>query len=161
MDYAAAVNEEIKDLFAAGAAWSRSTNPICRPPGKGAAIGVHVLNRALSGVTGTTAVHICFEYAAIIHQRPLTRSCPNSKAQMCSKSRSNCIIPPRLQCARGAVLKDHHARGVGSFGHVSRKAGDRGRSNSPRAAAYRCKRDRRRAYFVCFTARPVSASEER
>jgi 5-methyltetrahydropteroyltriglutamate--homocysteine methyltransferase len=29
-----------------------------------------VLNRALEGVTGTVAVHICFGYAAIIHQRP-------------------------------------------------------------------------------------------
>ena len=26
--------------------------------------------RALEGVTGTTCVHICFGYAAIIHQRP-------------------------------------------------------------------------------------------
>jgi 5-methyltetrahydropteroyltriglutamate--homocysteine methyltransferase len=29
-----------------------------------------VLNRALAGVTGTTAVHLCFGYAAIIHERP-------------------------------------------------------------------------------------------
>jgi 5-methyltetrahydropteroyltriglutamate--homocysteine methyltransferase len=29
-----------------------------------------VLNRALEGVTGTTAVHLCFGYAAIIHERP-------------------------------------------------------------------------------------------
>src|SRR6266480_982385 len=28
------------------------------------------LNRALEGVRGTTAVHICFGYAAIIHSRP-------------------------------------------------------------------------------------------
>ena len=28
------------------------------------------LNRALDGVAGTTAVHICFGYAAIIHERP-------------------------------------------------------------------------------------------
>ena len=28
------------------------------------------LNRALDGVTGTTAVHICFGYAAVIHARP-------------------------------------------------------------------------------------------
>ena len=32
--------------------------------------GLAALNRALEGVTGTTAVHICFGYAAIIHQRP-------------------------------------------------------------------------------------------
>jgi 5-methyltetrahydropteroyltriglutamate--homocysteine methyltransferase len=28
------------------------------------------LNRALEGIDGTTAVHICFGYAAIIHERP-------------------------------------------------------------------------------------------
>jgi len=32
--------------------------------------GVQVLDRALAGVTGTTAVHICFGYAAVIHNRP-------------------------------------------------------------------------------------------
>jgi 5-methyltetrahydropteroyltriglutamate--homocysteine methyltransferase len=32
--------------------------------------GVKALNRALAGVTGTTAVHLCFGYAAIIHDRP-------------------------------------------------------------------------------------------
>jgi 5-methyltetrahydropteroyltriglutamate--homocysteine methyltransferase len=32
--------------------------------------GVEALLRALDGVTGTTAVHICFGYAALIHERP-------------------------------------------------------------------------------------------
>ena len=32
--------------------------------------GVQVLDRALQGINGTTAVHICFGYAAIIHERP-------------------------------------------------------------------------------------------
>ena len=32
--------------------------------------GLAALNAALDGVTGTTAVHICFGYAAIIHERP-------------------------------------------------------------------------------------------
>ncbi|HEY2287943.1 MAG TPA: hypothetical protein VGH88_19555, partial [Streptosporangiaceae bacterium] len=32
--------------------------------------GVKALNRALEGITGTTAVHLCFGYAAIIHDRP-------------------------------------------------------------------------------------------
>ena len=34
------------------------------------AYGLEALNRALDGVVGTTAVHICFGYAAIIHERP-------------------------------------------------------------------------------------------
>jgi 5-methyltetrahydropteroyltriglutamate--homocysteine methyltransferase len=32
--------------------------------------GLEALNRALDGIAQTTAVHICFGYAAIIHERP-------------------------------------------------------------------------------------------
>jgi hypothetical protein len=39
-------------------------------PGEVRDYGVPVVNRALDGVTGTTAVHVCFGYAAIIHGRP-------------------------------------------------------------------------------------------
>ena len=71
MDYAAAVNEEIKDLFAAGADVVQIDEPYMQArPAKSRQYGIQVLNRALQGVTGTTAVHICFGYAAIIHQRP-------------------------------------------------------------------------------------------
>src|SRR6516225_8476546 len=71
MDYAAAVNEEIKDLFTAGADVVQIDEPYLQArPAKAKQYGVQVLNRALEGITGTTAVHICFGYAAIIHQRP-------------------------------------------------------------------------------------------
>ena len=71
MDYATAVNEEIKDLFAAGADVVQIDEPYLQaPPAKAEQYGLQVLNRALRGITGTTAVHICFGYAAIIHQRP-------------------------------------------------------------------------------------------
>jgi len=39
-------------------------------PQKAEQFGLAALNRALEGVQGTTAVHICFGYAAIIHERP-------------------------------------------------------------------------------------------
>jgi 5-methyltetrahydropteroyltriglutamate--homocysteine methyltransferase len=71
MDYAAAVNEEVKDLFAAGADIVQIDEPYMQArPEKARRFGVKVLNRALEGIEGTTAVHICFGYAAIIHQRP-------------------------------------------------------------------------------------------
>ena len=71
LDYAAAVNEEIKDLFAAGADVVQIDEPYMQArPEKARQFGVAALNRALDGVTGTTAVHICFGYAAIIHERP-------------------------------------------------------------------------------------------
>ena len=71
MDYAAAVNLEIKDLFAAGADIVQIDEPYMQArPEKARQFGLKALNRALEGVTGTTAVHICFGYAAIIHARP-------------------------------------------------------------------------------------------
>jgi len=71
MDYAAAVNEEIKDLFAAGADIVQIDEPYMQArPEKARQYGLKALNRALDGVSGTTAVHICFGYAAIIHARP-------------------------------------------------------------------------------------------
>jgi len=71
MDYAAAVNAEIKDLFAAGADVVQIDEPYMQArPEKARLYGLAALNRALDGVTGTTAVHICFGYAAIIHERP-------------------------------------------------------------------------------------------
>ena len=71
MDYATAVNEEIKDLFAAGADVVQIDEPYLQArPAKAKQYGIQVLNHALNGITGTTAVHICFGYAAIIHQRP-------------------------------------------------------------------------------------------
>jgi 5-methyltetrahydropteroyltriglutamate--homocysteine methyltransferase len=71
MDYAVAVNEEIRDLFAAGADIVQLDEPYMQArPEKARQYGVKALNRALEGITRTTAVHICFGYAAIIHQRP-------------------------------------------------------------------------------------------
>src|SRR5438477_2452057 len=71
MDYAAAVNEEMRDLFAAGADVVQIDEPYMQArPEKARQYGLRALNRALDGIAGTTAVHICFGYAAIIHQRP-------------------------------------------------------------------------------------------
>jgi 5-methyltetrahydropteroyltriglutamate--homocysteine methyltransferase len=71
MDYAEAVNEEIRDLFAAGADIVQIDEPYMQArPEKARQYGLKALNRALEGITRPTAVHICFGYAAIIHQRP-------------------------------------------------------------------------------------------
>jgi 5-methyltetrahydropteroyltriglutamate--homocysteine methyltransferase len=71
LDYAAAVNAEIKDLFAAGADIVQIDEPYMQArPEKARQFGLKALNAALDGVDGTTAVHICFGYAAIIHVRP-------------------------------------------------------------------------------------------
>ena len=71
MDYAAAVNEEIRDLFAAGADIVQVDEPYMQArPEKARQYGLKALNRALDGIDGVTATHICFGYAAVIHQRP-------------------------------------------------------------------------------------------
>ncbi|MBL8664226.1 MAG: hypothetical protein JNM29_15450 [Candidatus Odyssella sp.] len=71
MDYAKAVNEEIKDLFAAGADVVQIDEPYMQArPQAAREFGIRALQAALDGVKGTTAVHICFGYAAIIHARP-------------------------------------------------------------------------------------------
>jgi 5-methyltetrahydropteroyltriglutamate--homocysteine methyltransferase len=71
MAYAAAVNAEIKDLHAAGADIVQIDEPYMQArPEPAREYGLAALTRALEGVTGTTAVHICFGYAAIIHDRP-------------------------------------------------------------------------------------------
>ncbi len=71
MAYAVAVNEEIRDLFAAGADIVQIDEPYMQAqPEKARGYGLRALNRALEGITGPTAVHICFGYAAIVHQRP-------------------------------------------------------------------------------------------
>ena len=71
MDYAAAVNVEIEDLFVAGADIVQVDEPYMQARAeKAKKFGTRVLDRALQGVNGTTAVHICFGYAAVTHNRP-------------------------------------------------------------------------------------------
>ena len=71
LGYAEALNEEIQDLFAAGADVVQIDEPWMQAmPDKAREYGVTALNRALEGVKGTTAVHICFGYGALVAGRP-------------------------------------------------------------------------------------------
>jgi 5-methyltetrahydropteroyltriglutamate--homocysteine methyltransferase len=70
MDLAAAVNAEVADLFAAGADVVQLDEPYLQArPEKAHAFGVKVINRALEGITGTTALHSCFGYAHVVKTR--------------------------------------------------------------------------------------------
>lgn len=76
MDYAAAVNAEIRDLYAAGADIVQVDEPYLQArPQQAGEFGGAVLDRALEGTPERTAVHVCFGYAAIIHDRPSGYSC--------------------------------------------------------------------------------------
>lgn len=71
MDYAAAVNEEIRDLFAAGADVVQLDEPYMQARADVAKqYAVKAINRALEGIDGETAVHLCFGYAHVVHERP-------------------------------------------------------------------------------------------
>jgi 5-methyltetrahydropteroyltriglutamate--homocysteine methyltransferase len=68
LDYAAAVNEEIRDLFAAGADIVQIDEPYLQARAeKARQYGPQAIDRALQGIEGVTALHLCFGYAAIIH----------------------------------------------------------------------------------------------
>ncbi|MFC5498668.1 uroporphyrinogen decarboxylase family protein [Caenimonas terrae] len=100
MDYAAAVNAEIRDLFAAGADVVQIDEPYMQArPEKARQYGLAALNRALDGITGTTAVHICFGYAAIIHERPTGYSFLPELAQCGCKQVSIETAQSHLDCS--------------------------------------------------------------
>ena len=71
MAYAEAVNEEVRDLFAAGADIVQLDEPYLQArPDAAHAYGVKAINRALEGAAGKTALHLCFGYAAVVHDKP-------------------------------------------------------------------------------------------
>ncbi len=107
MDYAAAVNEEIRDLFAAGADIVQIDEPYLQArPEKAREYGLAALNRALQGVSGETAVHICFGYAAIIHERPSGYSFLPELAACPAKEVSIETAQSGLDCSVLASLKN-------------------------------------------------------
>jgi len=105
--YAEAVNAEIKDLFAAGADIVQIDEPYMQArPGPAEAYGLSALNRALEGAKGVTAVHICFGYAAIIHERPSAYSfLPQLKGCRCQQISIE-TAQSRLDCAVLEELPD-------------------------------------------------------
>jgi 5-methyltetrahydropteroyltriglutamate--homocysteine methyltransferase len=69
--YAEAVNEEVHDLFAAGADVVQLDEPWLQARADAARrYGIKAINRALAGVQGTTALHLCFGYAALVRDKP-------------------------------------------------------------------------------------------
>ena len=100
LDYAAAVNEEIKDLFAAGADFVQIDEPYMQArPERAREFGVAAVERALDGVSGATALHICFGYAAIIHERPSGYSFLPELAATSVKQISIETAQSKLDCA--------------------------------------------------------------
>jgi len=107
MDYAVAVNEEMRDLFAAGADVVQIDEPWMQArPEKARQYGLKALNRALQGIKGTTAVHVCFGYAAVIHQKPSGYSFLPEFAGCSCQQLSIEAAQPRLDCSVLSTLKN-------------------------------------------------------
>jgi 5-methyltetrahydropteroyltriglutamate--homocysteine methyltransferase len=71
LDYAVAVNEEVKALHAAGADVVQLDEPYLEArPERARVYGVEVINRALEGVDGVTALHMCFGYGRFVKDKP-------------------------------------------------------------------------------------------
>ena len=67
MDFAAAVNAELRDLQQAGADIIQLDEPWLRnDPAAAKRYAVKAINRALEGITVPTVVHLCFGYAAVV-----------------------------------------------------------------------------------------------
>ena len=69
--YAEAVNEELRDLKAAGADVVQIDEPYLQArPEPAREYAVEAIDRALEGIDGETVLHTCFGYAHIVHERP-------------------------------------------------------------------------------------------
>ena len=107
LDYAAAVNEEIKDLFAAGADIVQIDEPYMQAqPEKAREYGLTALNRALDGVAGAgiTAVHLCFGYAAMVEGKPSQYAFLEELAACSAQQISIETAQPSLDCSVLAKL---------------------------------------------------------
>jgi 5-methyltetrahydropteroyltriglutamate--homocysteine methyltransferase len=100
LDYAAAVNEEIKDLFAAGADIVQIDEPYMQArPDLARSYGLKAFLRALEGVEGTTAVHICFGYGYIVKGKPAGYSFLEEFADTPVRQISIETAQPSLDCS--------------------------------------------------------------
>ena len=100
MAFAAAVNEEMRDLKAAGADVIQLDEPWLQARADRAArYGVKAINRALAGIEGTTVVHLCFGYAAAVKGKPSGYSFLPQLADTTASQISIEAAQPRLDLA--------------------------------------------------------------
>jgi len=127
--YADAVNAEIKDLFAAGADIVQIDEPwMQQHPDKARQFGLKALDRALDGIGGMVAVHLCFGYAAVVHDKPTGYSFLPELEGSADFHRGG-AAQARPENPAGAAVQDHHSRRHRSFRHDPGNAADRGRAH--------------------------------
>jgi 5-methyltetrahydropteroyltriglutamate--homocysteine methyltransferase len=108
--FAAAVNEEVRDLKAAGADVIQLDEPWLQArPERAARYGVKAINRALQGIEGATVVHLCFGYAAAVKDKPSGYSFLPQLADTTASQISIEAAQPKLDLA---VLKELGSKSV-------------------------------------------------
>ncbi|MEE2926517.1 MAG: 5-methyltetrahydropteroyltriglutamate--homocysteine methyltransferase [Chloroflexota bacterium] len=97
MDYAICVNQEVKELFQAGADVVQLDEPWLRVNPDGAReYAVRVIDKALEGVVGVTALHLCFGYAAVVSDKPAAYDFLTELAGCCVQQISIEAAQPKL-----------------------------------------------------------------
>ena len=97
MDYAVCVNQEVKELFQAGADVVQLDEPWLRVNPDGAReYAVRVIDKALEGVLGVTALHLCFGYAAVVSDKPAAYDFLTELAGCCVQQISIEAAQPKL-----------------------------------------------------------------
>jgi 5-methyltetrahydropteroyltriglutamate--homocysteine methyltransferase len=106
MAYAEAVNEEIHDLFAAGADVVQLDEPWLQAhPDAARRYGLKAIDRALAGAKGTTAVHLCFGYAALVTNKPASGYSFLAELESCAADQVSIeAAQPKLDLAILAAL---------------------------------------------------------
>src|SRR5213592_4892018 len=105
MDYAAAVNVEIRDLFAAGADVVQVDEPYMQVhPADARSYGIAALQRVLDGIAGTTVVHICFGYGTMVKGKPTQYDFLSELAATSVQQVSVETAQSRLNCSTLAAL---------------------------------------------------------
>lgn len=106
MAYADAVNEEIRDLFNAGADFVQIDEPYLQAqPEKARRYAIKAINRALEGIVGTTIVHLCFGYAAMVKTDKPNRYAFLDELRDCACQQISVeTAQPRLDCSTLAAL---------------------------------------------------------
>ena len=147
LDYAEAVNDEINDLFAAGADIVQIDEPYMQArPEKARQYGLTALNAALNGVNGRRP---CTSASATrpssTGARRAIRSCPSLRFAGAAGLDRDRAVEARLLGAGEAAAEDDHPRRARSLRHDGRDARDRGGAHPPRARLRAARANRHRA----------------
>ena len=146
--YAEAVNEELRDLKAAGADLVQIDEPYLQArPEAAREYAVEAINRALEGIEGETVLHTCFGYAHIVHDRPsgypFLAELAGCSATHVSLEAAQPDLDPEL--LRALPEQDDRAGRARSRRRRGRDAGGRGGATPPRARGLAARPARRRA----------------